>query len=1605
MGLTPVTRYLQQHRIGVALVVILLVALGLRLYGINWDQGYGFHPDERSIYMQSDCMFRILTHGQGYQDCPLLKDFPNIEPGLPSLGVFFDADRSPLNPHWFPLGSVMIYLLVFIRSILEPFTDLSTFDMRYVGRTLSALADVGSIFLIFLIGRRLFDQRVGLFAAFLMALAVVHIQSSHFYRPETFIVLLVLASYWFMLNVMDHRRLRDWLFLGLFVGLTFATKVSVLPLLLPLLLVYGFRLFSFRDVSLSMPSADEVYRVMRHAVVGAAVAVTVFLVLTPYAIIDLPEFLSDTTWEAGIARQAGKMPYTVQYIGSTPFLYELRQSTLWALGFPLGIAVWGGLLYAIFRSVTRKPGWKGDLLLLAWVVPNFVLVAWFFEVKFLRYIFPIMPFLILFGARGMVALLDGARSLSNAVRATAAELRPLQRLQRRALPLAMGLVAIVVAASVLYALGFMGIYSRPHTAVAASDWINENVTPGTTIITDNHWDEGIPEVYRYDVRQIPIYEGETNEKMEGIARDLSQAEYLIFYSNRTYGSIARVPERYPLSSNYYRRLFSGDLGYQFDRAFTSYPGLLGLAWKNDTFDRATLPEPQELKDSKPATLTLNLGYADENVTNYDHPAVLLFKNVGGLSQEEMLKTLTFSELPETASDLGLMLSQEELKAQREGGTWSSIIKIDSWTNKVPILAWLLMVELIYLVTLPLAFFVFRPLPDRGIVLAKLLGILGVSYVAWMLASLHWLSFSRASMLVGLLVLAGLSSLVLLKNWREMAAFLRRHWRLLVIAEALFLAAFLSFVALRMANPDLWHPWLGGEKPMDLAYLNAILRSTYMPPFDPWFAGGFINYYYWGLFIVANLIKATGILPSVAYNLAIPLFFALTVTASYSIVYNVTEGLRKTRKAAPEESQAPVRKGKTTLGWIKGPVVAGLLAALFVTVMGNLDGAIQLVQSGWNSVVRAESFGSFDFWRSSRMLPELPDLNPSALTFWLDDRTVLSTSAFCASGLRPDNTCPDISPHITEFPFFSFLFADLHAHVIIIPFTLLVLGLALSFLVGLKTATRGWVIGVVPIFALALGSLWVINTWDYPAYLLLMLAVLAVGAHLMVGRANHKQRVWTFIGVSVSTTVLSLLAFLPFHLRYDTFGQLLDRAKWQTPLENYLAIHGLFIFLILTFLIYLNRRPLKAALMSLLPSTAVKRETTASQPRSAVKITWATIVTPVVMVLIIYLAAAGYWTAAALTALIGLAAMAVREEFAKLDEGSGYLLFPVIIAGFAFLIGVGVEFVSVGDDIGRMNTLFKFYLEAWILMALAAAIGLWYLGQRGVFSLGRLAPSRYLSLSTLAILSVLIVIGFAFWVAVRVDSSRLGDQFSRLDSINSYSIAALVLLAVALVALVAIINTRGVFYLQRFLLPKALWITLLAILAFSSFIYVGLGSRERLANRFDTQEMTLNGESFMARAVHWEKDVSFELKWDQEAIIWLRSNVQGSPVVLEAHTEQYRWGARFANYTGLPTVIGWPWHQIQQRGDYSFAVRQRAADVREAYSTLDHNRALELLSTYDVRYIVVGDLERIWYPQPGLDKFQAMVDQGLLRMAYRNEGTAIYEVVSTSTPTLSAGTQK
>ena len=1530
---------------GLMLAVILAVALGLRLYGIDWDQGHGFHPDERSLYMRADCMYRVLTESPGYADCTA--DHPEMEPGVPSLSTALDADRSPLNPHWFPLGSILIYLILAIRLVLEPFMDLgSLLSMAYIGRSIVALADVGTVLMVYLLGKRIFGQRVGLLASALVTLSVVHIQHSHFYRPEPLLIFFVLVSFWFMLQLMERRRLRDSLLLGLFVGLTLAVKVSVLPLVLPLALAYGFRLSTTHDGRWAMPYRAEADRVMVHALLAGAAAVVVFLITTPYALLDIFEFVAQITWQvSNVAKTAGNVPFTVQYVGTTPFLYELRQTSLWALGLPLGIVAWGGLLFTILFAISRifkfaKNGLacRGELLLLAWVIPNLILLS-SFEVKFLRYIFPLMPFLILMGSGMLFWMLDRARSTTSLPTPSEDNIARAGGLAKRYAPhMVVGIIAFVVGATAFYALAFETIYSRPHPAVQASQWINRNVPTNATIITDNHWDEPIPDIYGYRVRQIPIYERDTMEKMDIIAGHLSDGDYLIFYSNRTYGSVARLPERYPLSSQYYRLLFSGDLGYSPEKAFTSYPQLLGLTFVDDTFSRAGISEPESLKALSHGSWTLNLGYADENVINYDHPKVLLFRNVGRLSRAQLSRLLT-EKLPEERPQLGLMLDPQQKAAQRHGGTWTDIIKRDSWTNDVPILAWLLLVELIYIATLPLATFLFRPLPDRGMILARILGILGVSYVAWLLASLGWLGFSRTSVLVGILAVAFLSALVLATRWREFKEWLVRNWRLIAIGEAIFLVAFLSFVAIRMANPDLWHPYRGGEKPMDFAYLNAVLRSTYMPPFDPWFAGGYLNYYYWGQFIVATLIKGTGIVPSVAYNLAVPMLFALTVTGAYSLIYNVTAGIRRLRPIAGEPPSLSMVEGHDGGGfplpltpshqereipgedfphqspgdsrswrrWVEGiswgPVVAGLLAGLFVAVMANLDGLIQLIQGAWKSLTTDAVFPAFDFWRSSRMLPQSEDITPSALTFWLPDK------------LSPN---PEIGHHITEFPFFSFLFADLHAHLIVIPFTLLAIGLAFSLMLGLRRGNRWWLAATATALAVAVGSLWAINSWDYPTYLLLALVVIGAGVYLM--RDKPLKRLGMFLALGLGVVLLSILAFLPFHMNYHPFPAGLDVSKWQTPIQNYLGTHGLFLFLIGTFLIYMCRRQLKGLLGFLARPWPGTKSPSSSWPIVGTSlgktkwVSWTMMAGVVGTVLIIYMATAGYWTAALLTLFLVLTAWVTKGVLSSEEEGAPYAALPLAMIGMALLIGIGVEFVRTEGDIGRMNTLFKYYLEAWVLLGMASAYVVWYLASSDAF------------------------------------------------------------------------RPRGMS------LARGAWLAALIVLLAASFIYPILGTRSRLADRFSTENMTLDGADYMKTAVYSKEGPAIELRWDYEAIRWLQDNVKGSPVVLEAHNEQYRWSSRISDYTGLPTILGWPWHQIQQRMKYSYAIGDRRNVVNEIYSTVSLNRALKLLKRYEVEYVVVGQLERAYYPAEGLGKFDSMAREGLARLVYENEGIKIYQAM-------------
>ncbi len=1479
------------------LLLILAVALALRLYGINWDQGNFFHPDERSIYMRVDCMYRVLTEAPGFQSCTADPPFQQMVSGFPTPPEFLDAAKSPLNPHWFPLGTMIIYVLLGIKLLLAPIVTMGLDDLALAGRTLSALADVGTVAMVYVLGKRLYGRGAGLLAAALVAFAVVHIQISHFYRPETFSNLFTLAAFWAMLEVLERRRVRDSLLLGLFVGLAFATKVSVLPLVLPLAALYGYLLVRARGGPGTAVEAGNIEKVALRALGGGAVAVAVYIFWTPYALLGFPEFLEWNLRELDIIRNAGTVPYTVQYIGSSKFLYELQQTSVWGLGLPLGVLAWGGFLATLLRTV-RRPRF-GTVMLLLWAVPLLLTVG-SVEVKFMRYTFPLMPVFILMGSGLSVQLVHWLslrwRSLARGA-ATA--------------------IGLVVAATVFYTLAFASVYASPHTAVQASEWLNANVPTGSVIRTDNHWDEGIPDLGRFNVAQLPMFDGDSAAKIDSLATNLAAADYLVFYSNRTYGVITLVPERYPLSSAYYRLLFDGALGYELVQSFDSYPQLLGVEFANDTFARPGLPVPEPLTREDAALVTLDLGYADNDAINYDHPLVLVFENKAGLGRDYLLGLL-LAPVPEERPDIALMLTPQELEAQQQGGTWADLFDQESLANRLPVLVWLLLVELASLAVLPIGYLVFRGLHDRGYLLSKMLALLLVAYIPWILAATDLMPFGRESIYLGLLALAIVGTLIVVRKGSDLADFVKTRWRTLALEEVIFLTTFLVFLALRWANPDLWHPFRGGEKPMDFAYLNAIVRSTSSPPYDPWFAGGYLNYYYFGQFMIATLIKATGILPEVAYNLAIPLLVALTAGGAFSVVYNLTHAFRQRRYG----SRGPA--------W--GPAAAGLAAVLMLAILGNLGGAIQIVRAGWETLTAGATFPAFDFWASSRMMPG------------------------------------QIS--ITEFPFWTFLFADLHAHLIVIPVTLLAIGLALNLVLIAERWSVRWrtMIGPLAALGLAVGALAAINTWDYPSYLMLAMAAVPLGyyahtrrasgapaaedtpaantdltargepfggaqdmsaepfeqaAHpeLVEGRGRQGERrgapglalALVVVPRAALLAVLSYVLYLPFHARNVSFNAGVQSSAEQTEVHHYLAVHSLLLFILLSYLVYEGRgymRRLLAPTRWLTPPTP----DSTSGSSAAVGGMFVFVALVVLALIVAYLVAAGYATVAVLFVLaVVMVVLAVRRLVERGDE-SPYHLFLLALLGGGLALGMMVDLVTVNNDIDRMNTVFKLYLQAWVLFSLAAATMLWHLASAARFTL------------------------------------------------------------------------RGVLW------AKGLWTGVLLLLVAASAVFPVLGTRARLADRFSTEFTGLNGSQFMESATYRDSNGLIDLRWDWEAIQWLRTNVQGSPVVAEGHTDphNYRWGSRVSIYTGLPTIVGWSWHQTQQRMGDQAEVRRRLSQVRTLFSTTDEALAMEILREHRVRYIIVGELERLYYPASGLAKFSQMADLGI-RSVYANEAVDIYEV--------------
>jgi hypothetical protein len=570
---------LRLPREALVLAAILVAAGALRLFGLNWDDGQWLHPDERQIY--------FVVGGLGWPH---------------SLTEALSPD-SPLNPSFFSYGSLPIYLLKLVTTLLASLWPAlrAESNLHLVGRPLAVLFDLGTVYLTYRLARVLFpspSSRRGLrgdalLAAAFVGLAVLHVQLAHFYTVDPMLTFFVMLTINLGTDVAQGGGWRRQMALGIALGLTLASKVSAVPLILVVLVAL--------DVQRRIHKIGWSTVVLR-AIRILAVAVLVFFLAQPYALLDWRTFVDDTTREAQIARGMLATPYTLQYASTTPFLYSMWQTALWGLGLPLGLVAWAGLAVVLIRWLRRAP--KAESLLLAWVGPYFVVTGLLYT-RYLRYMLPLTPILCILGIRLLLSL------------------------KQRRLRIAgtWGLAGVTL----IYSLAFVSIYATPHSWVTASEWIYREVSAGSVLAVE-HWDMGLPlplemdgrsrRQGEYDMRFLALYdEPDDAAKWESLAADLASSDYLIIASRRLYGSIPRVPDRYPVATRYYELLFGGALGFELEHEFTRGP-----AWLNPRLPPLPAPAPALL-------------HPDESFVVYDHPRALVFRNAEQLPAAELLRRL------------------------------------------------------------------------------------------------------------------------------------------------------------------------------------------------------------------------------------------------------------------------------------------------------------------------------------------------------------------------------------------------------------------------------------------------------------------------------------------------------------------------------------------------------------------------------------------------------------------------------------------------------------------------------------------------------------------------------------------------------------------------------------------------------------------------------------------------------------------------------------------------------------------------------------------------------------------------------------------------------
>jgi YYY domain-containing protein len=848
------------------------------------------------------------------------------------------------------------------------------------------------------------------------------------------------------------------------------------------------------------------------------------------------------------------------------------------------------------------------------------------------------------------------------------------------------------------------------------------------------------------------------------------------------------------------------------------------------------------------------------------------------------------------------------------------------------LNWWLLIELVGLAGAPLAAAVFRHLPDVGWSFTKPLSLLVLGWLIWAPLTLIPALPFNALWIVGTFLAFTLANVTLLRVRavrQALARLLHESWRYMLVTEALFAGAFAAMLWIRSFSPAV----VDTEKFMDEAFLAAIWRTPHLPPPDPWLSGYSLNYYYFGHFLMALPAKVLGTVPAFAFNLAVGLIFALAFVAIFGVAANIATSARRQITQAPN---------------LRISASAGIISALLTLASGNLAGAqVWLHQAQKAARQDPRLGGNIWAWWTHRDLWMTYD-------WWSPSRVVPNT--------------------INEFPAFSFILADLHAHVMALPFAALAVGLVFNLMRArgrgvLVFGGRLWPLGLLTT-AVTLGGLYDINGWDLPTYLGIATLALLMQQWLAHGRAISRELLFNAGTAVVMLVSFAFLLYAPFYLGFSSPAQGIGLVP---PSQRSLPGDVWSIFTIPTLLAfaYLATRLGPLLQRDTLPSLVeIWAPGSWKRVQARLSLVPATLLgaAPLVALVVLTILTSGstawtlFWAGLVVIICAALLLNDIMRPGIPVERGG---MMVTLLVGCAAGLLMICEVIYLRDVFGgslfRMNSVFKFYYQAWLLLGITTGPLLLWLGARMVGALRDVSPH-----------------------AVPTDAvPESAPARPALVMVGGNGDAEAMLPGDATRNTGPALGVSPIWARMTRAASATVWGVALCASLLASAIYPVQAIAARTANL--TLSHSLDGAAYMAQD---STDTG-----DEPAIAWLNAHVSGDAVIVEAaQYNEYTHLGRVSAFTGLPTLLGWGGHELQwrynwlQRPVHADILAKRLNAVNQIYTNPDNAAVMTLLRQYHVGYVYVGQAERQSYPSANLQRFA-----GFLRVVYQDANVTIYTV--------------